>query len=242
MQEINSSSAQKSDSGSSKRLYLQIADRLAARISDGEITEGQRLPAERELATEYDVSRQTVREALIALEVSGLVEIRPGSGVYVLRSSNGGSAVVSDDAPGPLEIMDARVLVEARAAELAAGQISNEDLLRLKAYLKQMELLIGNKDVLKAEEFDRKFHLTIAEAARNGALYSIIEWLWAMRNSSEISRVFSEKVRAHGMKPNIKDHTQIYEAIARRDAEGARQAMETHITQVTEAYLSFITE
>lgn len=231
---------------SSSRLYLQIADKLAARISAGELPPGSRLPAERELAQSYDVSRQTVREALIALEVSGLVEIRPGSGIYVQKVAEKGrglkSSIVADDAPGPLEIMEARLLLEGEAAALAAERISNEELLKLKAYLQQMTLLVHSQKSSEAEAFDGKFHQLIASATRNSALQSMIEWLWQLRESSELSRLFARKIQQQVAGPNIAAHEKIYQCLSRRDAEGARAAMQAHINEVTQAYMLLISD
>lgn len=231
---------------SSSRLYLQIADMLAARINTGELPPGSRLPAERDLAQSYDVSRQTVREALIALEVSGLVEIRPGSGIYVQKIAEKGrglkSSIVADDAPGPLEIMEARLLLEGEAASLAAERISNEELLKLKAYLQQMTLLVHSQKSSEAEAFDGKFHQLIASATRNSALQSMIEWLWQLRESSELSRLFARKIQQQVAGPNIAAHEKIYQCLSRRDAEGAKAAMQAHINEVTQAYMLLISD
>jgi GntR family transcriptional repressor for pyruvate dehydrogenase complex len=223
-----------------KRLYLQIAEQLALLITEGEIAPLARLPAERELAGKFEVSRQTIREALIALEVSGLVEIKPGSGVYVIKSASIKSSLISEDAPGPLEIMEARLLVEGEAAGLAAERISNEELLKLKVYLRQMETLVTDKHTAEAEKIDRKFHQLIAEAARNSAISTMIDWLWELRDSSEISRVFAQKIRGLGAAPNIQAHSDIYEQLSRRNAAGAKQAMQTHLSQVAEAFVLLI--
>lgn len=225
---------------SNKRLYLQIAEQLADLINRGQIPPSERLPAERDLAAKFDVSRQTVREALIALEVSGLVEIKPGSGVYVLKSAAIKSSLISEDAPGPLEIMEARLVVEGEAAFLAAERISNEELLKLKVYLRQMERLVEDKHTAEAELVDRKFHQLIAEATRNSAICTMIDWLWELRNSSEISRVFAKKVRELGAKPNIQAHFDICEQLSRRDGVGAKKAMQAHLSQVADAFVSLI--
>lgn len=223
-------------SGGAQRLYLNIANQLASMIQEGEIAPGLRLPAERDLALRFDVSRQTIREALIALEVSGLVEIRPGSGVYAVKSDGLKSSLLAEDVPGPLEIMEARILIEGESAALAALRISNEELLKLKVYLDQMRKLVDEGKVKEAEIFDGKFHRLIATACRNSAISATVEWLWTLRESSEISRLFSEKVRAHGANPNIEAHEAIYLSLCRRDAEGARKAMREHLAQAAETY------
>lgn len=219
-----------------QRLYLRLAGQLASMIQEGEFPPGQRLPAERDLALRFDVSRQTIREALIALEVSGLVEIRPGSGIYAIKSDGLKSSLLAEDVPGPLEIMEARILIEGESAALAALRISNEELLKLKVYLDQMRKLVSEDNAVEAEVFDGKFHRLIASACRNSAISTMVEWLWTLRESSEISRLFAAKIRAHGANPNIQAHEEIYLSLCRRDAEGARKAMRDHLTEAAETY------
>ena len=106
------------------RLYERVAAQIADKIAAGEFELGARLPSERELAQAFDVSRPTVREAIFALELDGLVEVRMGSGVYVsARSPRGGAAVRID--VGPFELLEARRAFEAEAAALAAQRIDD---------------------------------------------------------------------------------------------------------------------
>ena len=241
MQQVSPKNIQLTSDTSGKRLYLQVADSLAQKMQEDNLSPGDRLQPERELAQVYDVSRQTIREALIALEVSGLVEIRPGSGVYILKRESLNTTLVMEDAPGPLEIMEARLLFEGEAAALAAERISNEELLKLKAYLNQMERMVNEGKVAEAESFDGKFHQLIAEATRNSAILTTVQWLWALRESSEMSRVFYEKVRTHGANPNIAAHKNIYENLSRKDAKGAKEAMRAHLSEVSEEYVLLVT-
>ncbi len=240
MQQVSPKNLQVGTQISGQRLYLQVADSLAQLIVSNNLGPGDRLSPERELAQEYEVSRQTVREALIALEVSGLVEIRPGSGVYVLKRESLKTSLVMEDAPGPLEIMEARMLFEGEAASLAAQRISNEELLKLKAYLKQMEEMVAQDKIKEAEEFDGKFHQVIAQATRNSAIVTTVEWLWSLRESSEISRVFNDKIRQQGSNPNIEAHKHILESLTRYDSEAAKKAMQSHLAEVSEAYVLFV--
>ena len=103
-----------------RRLYRQIADQVRQLIRLGEFPVGQRLPAERDLAAQFGVSRPSVREALIALEVEGLVEVRVGSGIYVLRREAAASARTVDTEYGPFEIIRARQFIECELAAAAA--------------------------------------------------------------------------------------------------------------------------
>ena len=194
---------------------------------------GDRLPSERELARRFDISRQTVREVLVALEIAGLVEIRVGSGVYVDTGSG------SEDVPGPLEILEARGIFESEAAALAAERIGNEELHRLKGQLRLMTRADERGDIRKTEEHDRRFHLAIAEASRNNAIVTTVDHLWRLCGKFEIGQVFHERARERDHKPNIDDHDRILEALLRRDPEAARDVMKTHIVRVQDEYSQF---
>ena len=103
-----------------RRLYRQIADQLAGLISDGEFPPGARLPAERALAAKLGVSRASVREAIISLEIGGLVEVRVGTGIFVAATA-APRGPTADAGPGPFELLSARKLVEGEIAAVAAA-------------------------------------------------------------------------------------------------------------------------
>ena len=115
-----------------ERLYLKVAENILEFIDSEKIEAEQRLPSERDLAAQLGVSRPTVREALIALEITGAVEIRSGSGVYVLQRDEGAELKAPDQGPGPFEILEARRLVESEACALAAERISADELAQLE--------------------------------------------------------------------------------------------------------------
>lgn len=215
-----------------RRLYLEVAEQLEKLIKNREINPGDRLPSERDLAERFGVSRPSIREAMIALEIAGLVEIRTGSGIYVKDAPETVSLAI-DDFPGPFELLEARRLIEAEVVALAAQRISDEQLAELEQALRDMER--EDKDGSISEEADQRFHCIIAEAAENSALGSVVRWLWALRNRSEISTYFHQRVREKGVHPSIKEHIDIYNAIKARNPEAARQAMITHISNAIEA-------
>src|SRR5262250_1560056 len=112
-----------------RRLYRQIAEQIRALIRSGEFSAGSRLPPERDLARQLGVSRPSVREALIALEVEGLVEVRIGSGIYVLGPrANGEIATEVDATSGPFELLRARWIIEGECAALAAKAARKQQL------------------------------------------------------------------------------------------------------------------
>ena len=114
-----------------RRLYRQIADQIAGLIAAGEFPPGSRLPAERELAAKLGVSRASVREAIISLEIGGLVEVRVGTGIFVTAKQR--PEVDRDAGPGPFELLNARKLVEGEIAALAAVGATADDIEALAA-------------------------------------------------------------------------------------------------------------
>jgi len=219
----------------SQRLYLQVADQLMTLIRGGSIDAGQRLPAERDLANRFGVSRPTIREAMIALEIAGMVEIRSGSGVYVLDNSKQSAPLAADQSPGPFEILEARRLFEGEACALAAERITNEQIEELRDLLQEMDQENQQQDA--HEQADEQFHCLIAEAAGNSAISATVAWLWRLRNESQISQRFHQRVRDEGIKPIIEDHRRIVQALEERDPAGSRRAMAAHLQRVIDHLL-----
>jgi len=219
------------------RLYKEIAGKLLSEIEAGKYAVGARLPAERDLAIKYEVSRPVVREAIIALEVQGLVDVRVGSGVYVL-SDSGQRHVPAGDVSA-IELTEARLLVESEVAALAAAQITDEELAELESLVTQIEE--ENRTPGGKEDADAAFHLAIAKATRNSALVESVERLWELRNTSREAALLHEKARHANIKPVVDEHSVILRALKARDPKAAREAMRAHLLQVIESLL-FATE
>jgi DNA-binding FadR family transcriptional regulator len=218
-----------------KRLYEQVAEALAARIAADEFHVGERLPSERDLANVFGVSRPTIREAVIALELDGLVEVKMGSGVYVrARLPAGGKAGETDI--GPFELLEARRAIEAEACAMAALRMTPETIAELRALVDEMEDE-NARDVVMSEDADRRFHLAIAAATQNSAMMHAVKALWDARGRSPQHLFLTQKVRAAGVKPRINEHAAIVEALNMRDPAAARAAMRDHLTRVIEALL-----
>ena len=210
-----------------QRLYRQIADQLRTLIAQGEFAVGARLPAERDLAQQLGVSRPSVREALIALEVEGWVEVRTGSGVYVLERERRAAAPVAETEWGPLELIRARRVVEGETAAIAAQQ-------RRRPHLDAMERALGDMRDMAARkvmplEGDRAFHLAIVEACGNAVLSETVQGFWDSRRGPIFTRLGGYFETVPSWRMAIAEHEAIRDAIAERDAEGAREAMHTHM-------------
>ena len=219
------------------RLYKRVADDMRAAIVAGRYPAGRRLPAERELAELYNVSRPTVREAVIALELQGLVEVRVGAGVFVLEPNT--AERVRGSGPeltiGPFELMEARKIIESETAALAATLIDDEQLEGLNRIIDRMEE--ENRLEIKGESADRQFHVAIAESTRNSALVTVIDQLWEIRETSPMVINLMEKARSQGVRPMADEHRRIVAALRQRDPAAARAAMQGHLTRVIDELL-----
>jgi GntR family transcriptional regulator, hexuronate regulon transcriptional repressor len=222
---------------SQDRLYQDLARNLLDELASGRYPVGARLPAERELAAAYNVSRPTVREAMIALEVQGLVEVRVGSGAYVRRLPG------KEDIPGfnvtAFELTEARLIFEGEAAALAASQMTDDELAEIEQLVEA--IAAENLQPNGAERADRDFHLAIAKATRNTAIYNAIEHLWDLRSTSPEAALLHEKARTANIKPVVDEHTAVLNALRNRDPAAARAAMRAHLSQVIDSLL-FATE
>ena len=209
-----------------KRLYLQVADQLSSQIRSGNFEQGENLPPERELARQFSVSRPTIREAITTLEVMGLVEVRPGSGVYV-KDSALAMRELPENVPGPFEILEARKTLEPELAAFAANRIDDKQLETLRQILHRFGKPGLDSDQI--EQIDKEFHSLIAEATRNSALAGMMKWLWEVREHSEVNSKFYQRVREKGVRPAVEDHRTITAALLARNESAARDAMREHL-------------
>jgi len=215
-----------------RRLYQQIAAQLSALIASGEFAVGQRLPSERELAAQLGVSRPSLREALIALELEGLVEVRVGAGIWVTAASSRGGATtpVQPEGEGPFELLRARWLIEGEIAAMAAREATTTDLASIRAALTEMERLEKKQQDFTAS--DREFHLRIAASTRNGVLQAVVEDLWD-RGRGAMWRLMEQHFQTPALQAaSVADHRAILQALAAHDPREARNAMRAHLKRV----------
>jgi len=217
-----------------RRLYRQIADQIAALIEKGEYKAGGRLPPERDLAKQLGVSRPSVREALIALEVEGYVEVRVGSGVYVAGARSGTKMAALPADSGPFELIRARWLIEAECAALAAKSATRAQLRAVEEALDQMDSEASRGEMPLAA--DRLFHLRIAEASGNSALALVVKTLWDQRTGPLFLRLEHHFDTPALWSVAIREHREIVAAISRHDAAAARSAMRRHMNQAARRF------
>jgi DNA-binding FadR family transcriptional regulator len=221
---------------SPQRLYRLIADQIAAKISAGEFAPGARLPAERELADKLQVSRSSIREALIALEIGGYVEIRVGSGVFVARPLDDGSyaddKALADSAEtagrgnhlGAFELLETRMLIEPECAALAAQYASDQQI----ATMREHYHALSNSNT--PSHHDRAFHAAIAQACGNAALEAVVAHVWDLSESSVVfGRLDEHMVTSDVWQLALVEHGRVLAAIEEHDPVRARHEMHGHL-------------
>ena len=214
------------------RLYRVVADRIQGLIRDENIQPGERLPSERDLATKLSVSRASLREALIALELGGVIEVRGGSGVYVSEPPEQETRL-PEAGPGPFEVLSARRLIESEIAAIAARVATDSAIDEILKAVQAMEK--HHADKASNEQADRNFHLAIARATGNSALVGAVSYLWDQRG--RLWHKLKEHFQTEELRQEtLKDHRRILEAIAAHDPAGARKAMRAHLERVTRTF------
>jgi GntR family transcriptional repressor for pyruvate dehydrogenase complex len=212
----------------SRRLYQQIADQIRELIQAGAFEVGSRLPPERELAQQLGVSRPSVREALIALDVEGNVEIRSGSGVYVCKQPRSAARIaVPALGDSPRELMQARAALESAVVVIACSQATAEQVARLSEIVKKMGA--ENARSRPPIDLDRQFHVTVAEMTGNSVMVRLVADLFDERHSPLFAKLRSRYENSHTWRAAVKEHLAIVRAIEARDPLGAQAAMLTHL-------------
>ncbi len=221
----------------SQRLYEQVAEQVTALVARGEFKPGDRLPPERDLAKALGVSRPTVREAMIALEIAGLVEVRVGAGTFVTDKNTNGSHDPQFGGAGasPLELIAARRLIEPEVAALAARHATAADLSAIKETLAMTAAAV---DTAQHRAADRLFHVRVASASRNGVLAAIADEFWGemfspmFERMGAITGLITARCSPRQRDATLTEHEAVYRALEKHDAEAARAAMDRHLSGV----------
>jgi GntR family transcriptional regulator, transcriptional repressor for pyruvate dehydrogenase complex len=211
-----------------RRLYQEIALQVRANIQKGELPVGARLPSERELAEQLKVSRPSVREALIALEVEGVMECVPERAFLFVHRS--GLFPPTLPARVPLEIMRARIAIEGETAAMAAKQIRDADIRELGRILETMDPHLHFQDSYLPA--DRAFHLYIAEKAGNSVLVRIVAELFDARHSPLSLQFGKHFENAITWGQAVTEHKAVIEALSFRNPGSAKKAMQRHLRSV----------
>jgi DNA-binding FadR family transcriptional regulator len=215
-----------------RRLYRQVAEQLRQLFDSGEFAVGDRLPPERELAERMGISRPTIREALIALEVEGRVRIRVGSGIYVTEPSRLPTNPTTDE--GPFELLRAREFVEGAVAEEAARLATPDDIAALDDILLRMEDKPHPNQATIA--LDREFHTTIASIIGNAVVARVIGELFDQRMNPYFERLSSYFEDRKTWFSALQEHRVVRDAIAAGDPKRAKAAMQEHLRRSQERF------
>ncbi|MDP4125612.1 MAG: FadR/GntR family transcriptional regulator [Bacillota bacterium] len=218
-----------------QKIYKQIVEQIGQLVAEGQLKPGDRLPSERELVERFQVSRASIREAISALEMMGLIEVRSGEGTYI-------RAVGIDSVVAPLawmlfmekdtdlELYEARKILEVQAAGLAAERAEDEEINDIFEALETMRIDLQNQSL--GEEADHHFHYAIARATHNKILFGLMNTISdTMQKTLKSSR---SKLYEDTSSPErlFQEHCLIYEAIKNRDPEKAQKHMYEHLVGV----------
>jgi len=217
-----------------KTLQIRRSDSQAQHIldmiRDGELSIGDRLPGQRELAAQLNIGRSTVREAIRSLEALGFVETRVGLGTYVVSAvpnqvENSLSAWLDANKDKVIKVFEVREALESKAAELAASNALPEDTRLMEETLLAMEIAIEQNDHLRVTEMDEKFHDIIGNSAGNSLLFQMIDNICSVLTEARgaVLGMPGRTIRS------LNEHRAICEAIKASDPNQAKRAMSQHI-------------
>jgi len=218
-----------------RRLYQQIADQIRDLIQRGEFKPGSKLPPERDLAQQLGVSRPSLREALIALDIELSVEIRSGSGVYVCTPPERPAKTTAAMGESPSELMQARAAVEGDVVVLACAHVAPEALSRLRETLEGMRSQIVQG--LSPLGHDRQFHLTLAEMSGNSVMQRLVADLFDEPHSPISAHLSTRVENTRTWNTALKEHEAVYRALEARDPLAAQAAMRGHLKASEERWI-----
>ena len=226
-----------------RKIYEEVAEVLVEMIKSGELKPGDKLDSVEKLATNFQVGRSAIREALTALRAMGLIEMKHGEGTYVREFDSKmlslpvytALLMKKEDLKNLLEV---RKILEVGAVETAALRRSQDDLLEMEKSLTDMKQAIGNEDL--GEQADLHFHLSIAKASKNELLLSLMNnvsemMVEAMRETHRIW-LYSEESTWEWL---YEQHKKIYEAIKNKDPLKAKESMLEHLLNVEKVSQNF---
>ncbi|NDD63924.1 MAG: FadR family transcriptional regulator [Acidobacteria bacterium] len=221
---VDSSSIDRTD------ITEQVLRRIKELLISGELAAGSRLPSERILAERLEISRPSLRAALKALSVIGIIRSRPGSGTFIVDSI---PAVFTEpihfltliNRTSTVELFEARAIIEGGLAELAAGRADPEDIARMRGEIVAME--VARKDPTLLIEHDMRFHQAVARAADNQLMTGVMETLTGLLHSKRLQTVFNQS----NVDIAIAGHRRIADAIEDGDGARAKLMLEAHLSE-----------
>jgi GntR family transcriptional regulator, transcriptional repressor for pyruvate dehydrogenase complex len=214
----------------SERLYERIVQQIQARILSGDLEAGHQLPTERELAEQFGVSRTAVREAMRVLAQSGLIEVRPGRGTFVIDGApkaikhSLGLAVKIGQAAGYSDLIEIREMLEVEIAGLAAQRATEEHIAAMQDTVAAMDSAMDAADAFCEADLD--FHLALAQGTQNALIPMLIDSVVDLLRWQRM-RIYASGGATRGQN----GHKRILDAVVHHDPEAAREAMRAHLKQ-----------
>ncbi|MFW5980771.1 MAG: FadR/GntR family transcriptional regulator [Halanaerobiaceae bacterium] len=217
------------------RVYEKVIEQIKNLIYENKIKKGDKLPSERKLKEQLNVSRASIREAFSALEIIGLIESRPGEGTFIKK--NPGEDFLEPLSLGLLlqenvtgELLELRRVLEVDCVRLAAGRIKDEEINQMEEYIKELDQSSGFEE--KSIKADKQFHYAIARASGNKVLYYVMTSISeAMDFHIKYTRTKLVS-RKETMDEFVKQHQKILDCLKNNDTDLAMKAMEEHLNFV----------
>ncbi len=218
------------------KVFERVAEQIEKRILDGELRKGDRLPTERELAEQFQVSRTAVREAMKSLAQKGLINMRPGRGTIVIDGAreamqNSISLMMKlklGEVGGSDNLVEFRVILETEIAALAAARATEKEISAMHEAIRIMDESLNDADAFISA--DNEFHEALAQATQNALILILINSIVHLL-SEQRKQIFETE---GGPQRGQIHHRRILESVTRRDPEAARAAMRSHLQQVRE--------
>lgn len=224
-----------------KKIYEEIVEQIKQLVLDGEIKPGDKLPSERHLVESFKVSRASIREALSALEMMGLLEVRTGEGAFIRQLQADSMAasltwVLSMEKGSVLELLEVRKMMEVQAAGFAAERATDGELAELETTLNTMRINLHNSGTI-GEKADHLFHYTISKATHNKITIRLMDTI--SDHLQHLIRASRAKLYEGRYTPELlyEEHVRIFYGLKNRDASEARKQMILHLDGVEQAIL-----
>lgn len=224
---------------SSNKLYIQIYNQVLSQIQSGTFKIGDKLPTERELCEQFNVSRAPIRQALSALELNGYIYSRQGEGVYVKSSQSAVENQQSDiilEAVSPEDIVEARMTIEPIIVKLAALRATEEDIKGLRKTINKMEE--ETKEGVYVPETDETLHNQIAAASQNDLFIKFMSAISNAMKQQEMWKFIRDRTvtRPDYRDTNFKEHQMLIKAIEEHDEKAAVKLMTAHMNNLYDRY------
>jgi len=224
----------------SQKVYQRIAGELEKMIRSGELKPMSRLPAERDLAAQFEVSRTTIREALMVLEAGEIIRIKDRSGAYVLPVARKSASILQsiEATPGPHEVLQMRRLIEGEACFLVALNGSRRAIDAIvDANTANAE--VPPDDTPEFHDATKQFHLSIAQGSENSLFVELLEYLWEQKSGPLWENWYGSTRSRQNRIAVLANNQEVTDAIVARRPQAARTAMQRHIDWMISRFLSY---